>query len=153
MGVKHFAVFHSLVHSLTRFFELGGVSYSWPLVSAYGNSFQVLGAHHRPQPLPARRPPLVDNTSHGDELLAGRADAGHPVVMVSEFLLNKKLGVGSHHAFQLFSRPEAYLAVLDGYVGGLLCLAFNNYHVVVGPFHLGREMTSGKSHPYGIGQR
>ena len=86
------------------------------------------------------------------ELLASRTDAGHPEILLVEFILDEELGVSSFHATEFFGVPEANLPSFNGYIGKLFGSTLHDYHVIARLLHLNREIPPAQSAGYSVGK-
>ena len=64
----------------------------------------------------------------------GRADAGHPDILVVQVVFDGLLGVGGLHAPEALGTSEFDIAVIDVDIDRFFSLAFDDHDVVAGEF-------------------
>ncbi len=111
-----------------------------PLMAADGHSLEALRAHHRTHPRAASGVPLVvHHRREPHQVLARRADAGHPDFLVAQLLPDEGLSAVGVLAPEVRSIAQLGAAILDAEIHRLRRAALDEDAVVAGEAHLRPE--------------
>ena len=113
--------------------HLGEVRHRQIAIAPHGNSLELLGAHHRPDPrAPGVTAPLAGHAGKVDQVLAGNADRSHPHIMIADRLTNPPLRLQITFAGQLRARHHRNPVVVDKQIAQFLSGSGNRQGIIAG---------------------